>query len=424
MKRALRVDSEKIEIIEVRCGEGAITWPSVDSNITRGFVIVWVSGRVVRTSWERLVAGELPDSAKREIVDAAAWAIWLEEHALPARALSIPDSRASIVVCTRDRTDDLERCLDSIRTHARNALEVVVVDSAPSDQSTRELVASRPDITYVHEPRPGLSIARNTGIAASVGDVIAFTDDDAVIESRWLDELLGPFNDPTVGVVTGLGLPYELNSKSQEWFERLSSFIKGYDRKEFGIPSVDPLGAGNVGAGVNMAVRRTALNEIGVFDEIFGPGTPAKAGDDHEFFYRALRSGHRIVYEPRAIIRHTHRRDWPALERAAESYGTAVYAWWIHALIHHRDFRALPVGIHWFVHNEVGNLKRSLLRAPNSVPFDLAWAGFRGSLKAPSAYMKSCRTMVQLGSKKAGDVAYHPTTRFGPRSVLDRTESS
>ena len=208
--------------------------------------------------------------------------------------------------------------------------------------------------------------------------------------------------------MTGLGLPLELRSQSQEWFERISSFVKGYERKEFGAPSSPPLAVGNAGAGVNMAVRREALREIGMFDEVFGPGTPAKAADDHEFFARTIRSGHRIVYEPRAIIRHCHRRDWPALQRAAQSYGTAVYAWWCHELVHGHDPDAVRCAVSWFVQNDVRALVRSVLGRPDSLPLDLAVAGLRGALGAPLAYTRSRRTMQRLGGRRAGDVHVPP----------------
>lgn len=423
MERNTRVD--RIEILEVFLDFAPVAWPVAAERTTRAFLIVWLDRRVVWTAWERLVAGELPESARKRVLAAAAWPIWQLRHALPREVARIPPSRTSVVVCTRDRTEDLARCLDSIDQNAPDALEVIVVDSAPSDERTRVLVASRPHLRYVHDRRPGLSIARNTGIAAARGAVIAFTDDDAVVEPRWLEELLQPFNDPTVSVVTGLGLPLEMNSPSQEWFERLSSFIKGYERKEFSAPLTSPLSVGNAGAGVNMAVRRDALVEIGLFDETFGPGTPAKAGDDHEFFYRAIRAGHRIVYEPRAIIRHCHRRDWAALERAAHSYGTAVYAWWCHAIVEERDFSAVRAACWWFLHNEIRNLARSVLRRPGSAPIDLSVASVRGALGAPAAYVRSRRTMVKLGGRRAGDVAVpgdgEPVKRPPPTTVASRT---
>ena len=402
--------SSEIAIVEVHADCAPIEWPRMSPDRTRAFVIAWVAGRVVWTSWEQLADGELTESAKQAVISAVAWPIWQKRHAAPRPAAKISLASTSVVVCTRDRTDDLARCLDSLRRHANGALEIVVVDSAPSDDRTRLLVEGSQGVRYVHESRPGLSIARNTGIRSSHGEVIAFTDDDAVVEARWLDELLRGFDDPTVAVVTGLGLPLELRSESQEWFERISSFIKGYERKEFRAPGSSPLAAGNVGAGVNMAVRRSALSEIGMFDEVFGPGTPAKAGDDHEFFYRALRAGHRLVYEPRAVIRHAHRRDWPALERAAESYGTAVYAWWCHALVHERDWNVAKVALRWFVQNDVRNVARSVLHRPDSLPIDLAVAGVRGALKAPAAYVRSRRTMVRLGGRPAGDVRYVPAS--------------
>jgi len=88
-----------------------------------------------------------------------------------------------------------------------------VVDNCPADTTTASLVAGYPEIEYVLEPRPGLDTARNRGLHAATGEIIAFTDDDAQVEEGWLDALRANFDDPLVAVVTGLTLPKSWRQK-------------------------------------------------------------------------------------------------------------------------------------------------------------------------------------------------------------------
>lgn len=400
-----------IPVVDIVLDRVPISWPVFAEVTRRAFVIGWFDGQVVGTAMERLVRGELRPERRHAITDWAAWQRWQVAHEPPTLPQAITSGRTSIVICTRDRTDDLGRCLKSIERHARDALEVIVVDSCPSDDRTRQLVEACPSVRYLHEPRPGAALARNRGIHAARGDAIAFTDDDAMVEAGWLDALLRPFVDPTVVIVTGLGLPLEMATPSQEWFERFSSFVKGFERREFEASSTPPLAAGNAGASVNMALRTSMLPVLGVFDESLGPGTPARAGEDHELFYRAMRLGFRLVYEPAAVVRHKHRTDWVALQRAAESYGIAVNAWFTHAVVHHRDHQAIGVALRWFWQNDVRGSVRSIMRRPDALPIGIALRGLKGALQGPYAYFKSRRVTHAQGARRAGDTEYRPESQ-------------
>ena len=93
----------------------------------------------------------------------------------------IPDD-LSVVICTRDRPRELHRCLGALRAQHAAPLEIVVVDNS-AQRSAQATCEAFPEVRYVHEPRPGLSIARNAGIAASRGSLIAFTDDDVEVHA-------------------------------------------------------------------------------------------------------------------------------------------------------------------------------------------------------------------------------------------------
>ncbi len=166
-------------------------------------------------------------------------------------------------------------------------------------------------------------------------------------------------------------------------------------RKQFDVTNLNPLMAGLVGASVNVAIRRSAISEIGLFDEALGPGTAVCCGEDHEFFYRTLARGYRIIYEPAALVWHRHRREWNALRRTIYGYGVGVFAWWTRALLVEKELTLLKWGPRWFWQHHVRNLVRALLRRHGRVPLDLAWAEFRGALAGPGSYLRSRRLLRQ-----------------------------
>ncbi|MCA1627002.1 MAG: glycoside hydrolase family 2, partial [Acidobacteria bacterium] len=94
---------------------------------------------------------------------------------------------------------------------------------------------------------------------------------------------------------------------------------------------------------VNMALRRSAVEQVGFFDEALDAGTPARSGGDNEMFTRILLAGYRIVYEPAALNCHRHRRTWEELRAAIYGYGVGVYAAWTRSLLVEGELSALKV---------------------------------------------------------------------------------
>ena len=233
--------------------------------------------------------------------------------------------RASVIVCTRGRPDDLARCLDALARASAPPGEVLVVDNDPSDPRTRAVAERAPLATYVPEPRPGLSVARNTGIRAAGGDVIAFVDDDTLVHPRWLEALLAGFDGPRVLAVTGGVLPAELRTRAQVVFERRMGHANrghsriAYDRAFF--EPQRPYGAPVwvIGAGANMAFRREAFDEVGLFDERLGAGATG-CSEDSELWYRLLAAGWECRYEPDSVVLHHHRAGMDDLRRQAHDY--------------------------------------------------------------------------------------------------------
>ncbi len=148
---------------------------------------------------------------------------------LASRAAVLADAPAiTAVVCTRDRPEGLRRTVASLVGQHYPRHRVLVVDNAPSDDATRTVVAGFDGVEYLREPRPGLSHARNTAVAAAPGEVLAFTDDDVVADPSWLAEIARALRDhPDAAAVSGIIVPGELESDAQVWFEQFGGHSKG-----------------------------------------------------------------------------------------------------------------------------------------------------------------------------------------------------
>ncbi len=227
-----------------------------------------------------------------------------------------PAFSASVVICTRDRPEELRRCLASLPRQTYPPQEIIVVDNASRHQSTRD-VALAAGAVYVREDRAGLDIARNTGARRATSDIVAYTDDDVLLHRRWLERLVAAFDHPELAAVTGLVLPAELATEAQRHFETYWSFGRGYHRQDFDAAgfAADTNGvfpAWEIGAGASMAFRREIFDRVGLFDERLDVGQAGCSGDS-EFWYRLLAKGYSCRYEPSSVAFHFHRRTMESL---------------------------------------------------------------------------------------------------------------
>ena len=238
--------------------------------------------------------------------------------------LSLPDQNmpcptVSVVVCTRDRPGQLKQCLASLQEMSLKPGEIVLVDSAPQSDATRHIVRQFPGVRYIQEPRAGLDVARNTGIRNTTGEIVAFTDDDAVAHPDWIARICQGFKNPDVMAVTGLVLPAKLETRAQFLFETHWGFGRGYAPRLFGGGFFEKtrrrgVPAWEIGAGANMAFRRAVFERVGLFDERLDVGAAGCSGDS-EMWYRILAEGWACRYEPAAVVYHHHRKEMRAFNR-------------------------------------------------------------------------------------------------------------
>ncbi|OCQ93358.1 glycosyl transferase family 2 [Oscillatoriales cyanobacterium USR001] len=310
----------------------------------------------------------------------------------------------TVAVCTRDRTADLELCLTGLVNIDYPRLDLLVIDNAPTSDATEQLIKSKyPRIRHVIEPRPGLDWARNRAIIEAKGEIIAYTDDDVVVDPGWVKALAQIFAEESqVMAVTGLVVPYELETEAQILFEKNGGFGRGFETKRYQfsrgakLPWSFLATPWIIGTGANMAFRRSLFAQIGYFDPALDVGTVTNGGGDLEIFFRTLKEGHLLVYEPSALVRHRHRREYEKLKAQVENNG-ALFACFIREAIAYPNERLslLRVAL-WLVRWwHLRNLFLSLMNA-SKLPRDLVLAEIRGSAIALTTYQKARQIAAEI----------------------------
>jgi GT2 family glycosyltransferase len=193
----------------------------------------------------------------------------------------------SVVVCTMDRPEALDRCLRALRECTPPPEQVVVVDQGAQPVAPE-------GVEVVRMTERGVSRGRNRGARAAEHELLAFTDDDCVPAQEWIGALLRGFEGGVDGV-TGRVLPLP-GGEGVAVSSRTSTM-----RRTFSGPRQTPWA---IGTGGNLALRRSAFEAVGGFDETLGPGTPARAAEDVDLLYRLVNAGFTILYEPDAVVYH------------------------------------------------------------------------------------------------------------------------
>lgn len=212
--------------------------------------------------------------------------------------------RFSVVICayTEKRWDDLVAAVESLRVQTHSPEEVIlVIDHNPglAERVWREI----PDVTCVeNDGRQGLSDARNSGLAVARGDVVAFLDDDAEAEPRWLLLLAESYADPAVVAVGGFAEPDWAEGRPS-WFPREFDWVVGCTYR--GMPETASPVRNLIGC--NMSFRREIFADLGGFTAGIGRlGTRPVGCEETELCIRIAqrRPGSVILFDPRALVHH------------------------------------------------------------------------------------------------------------------------
>ncbi|MFF5076749.1 glycosyltransferase [Actinoplanes sp. NPDC000266] len=312
----------------------------------------------------------------------------------------------TVVICTREHPEMLAKCLDSLLAQNYPGFRILVVDNAPVTGATEKVVraaAQRGPVDYLLEPRAGLSYARNAATKAAPGQILAWIDDDEVADENWLAEIARALHEhPEADVISGVIVPAELETRAQIWFEQFGGHSKGRGFKPdtFGPHTAHlqsplyPLPPFATGA--NMTFRPGVIERIGMWDTALGAGSPAMGSEDTLAFTQVLLNGGTIVYQPSAVTRHYHRRDYQGLEKQMVGYGTGLVAAYTSLLMKRPGliFPLLKLAPH-ALRDMTGKDTPRTATLRDDFPRELLSANRRGMLAGPRAYFKGRRAATK-----------------------------
>lgn len=212
----------------------------------------------------------------------------------------------SLLVCTRDRASALAMLLDSVTVAVarapHGAVEVILVDNGSQDDTADRLAQWRAarafPVRVVQEPRAGLARARNRGLDAARGAIIAMTDDDCVLDPGYFNELARCFGELDGPAIVGgrilpgdpADLPVTLKLEDHAMVARPGDFPGGFVM------------------GANLAFSAQVAARVGAFDERFGAGAAFVSAEDTDYLFRATGLGIPLRYDPRFVVHHHHGR--------------------------------------------------------------------------------------------------------------------
>lgn len=310
----------------------------------------------------------------------------------------------SVVIATYDRPEQLQQSLQSLQEQdSLHNIEIVVVDNHPSSGLTPPIVAQYPEVVLVSEARQGLAYARNAGFVHSSGDILVATDDDVIMPTDWIEQLVQPFERSDVAAVTGNVLPRELETEPQHLFEEYGGLGRGFNSIEAGpswLRSSRRRAAPTwrLGATANAAFRSDVFRnpQIGLMDEALGPGMPSGVGEDTYLFYKIIKAGYTLVYEPNAYVWHSHRRDYKALRAQLYNYSKGHVSYHLTTLLRDGDRRAI---FHLFFDLPLSYLRRvkRRIRGRSNYPVSLILLEIWGNMVGPFALWRSRRRVLREG---------------------------
>lgn len=210
----------------------------------------------------------------------------------------------SVIVATRDRPDDLARCLPTILANDYPTFDVIVVDQSTTDGGQPPAAFVDRRLRYQRQNARGKSRALNKALTEAKGDVIAFTDDDCTVPHDWLSRGVGRLAAaPDAGIIFGklVAAPHDPQDEFVPTFLP-SSYRRLYGRLAAALP--------RMGVGANMFVRRRVFERLRSFDECLGPGSRFRGGNDVDLAHRALRAGFTVLQDPDNSVVHWGRRAY------------------------------------------------------------------------------------------------------------------
>lgn len=205
----------------------------------------------------------------------------------------------SVLIATKNRPNDLQRCITAILENTYRDYEIIIADQSQNISRHQLPKRSKHTITRIAHIKGGKSAALNTAMARARGDILAFTDDDCIVSKTWLHTIHTSFiKHPNISALFGQTLPH----KPKDHVGQICPST--FSKKKAQLISTPRTHYKHIGFGNNMAIRKSVLLQRGEFKQWLGPGSIGSNAEDAEIALRLLTKGHKILYNPNIAAHH------------------------------------------------------------------------------------------------------------------------
>jgi GT2 family glycosyltransferase len=220
------------------------------------------------------------------------------------------------------------------------------------DRLQRFAMSFNGNLLLLNEEKRGLGYARNKGWRQAKASIVAYTDDDCYPQPDMLDCILAAFDDSRIGFVGGRVLLFDPNDAE--------TTIRLEEKRRILVPPAVVMTGWVIGA--NMAFRREALEQIGGFDGLFGPGAVFRSADDTDAQARVLAAGWHAIYEPSIVVYHHHgRKPGADVLKLKQGYHIGRGAYYAKCVLN-------PTIRYIYLRNWMGRLIKRLINRPQLTP--------------------------------------------------------
>jgi mycofactocin system glycosyltransferase len=310
----------------------------------------------------------------------------------------------SVIIPVYNRAHEIGACLESLLLldYPSSKLEIIVVDDG-SEDNTVAVVGNYKVNLIVQPQNQGQSAARNAGVKAAQGEIMAFIDSDCIADSRWLGELVPYFQDPRIVLVGGYVASFYTETCLDRYEETKSplnmgetTVIGSTSDSDFYVPTC------------NMLVRKDAYLGVGGLDESL------RVGEDVDLCWKLKHRGNYLTYAPEGRIRHKHRNQfWESFKRRFD-YGTSeAFLFTKHREVKKR-FPFQPANLSFFLFCCLGLLTKPYLFFPMAATVCVGESLFhkiriRNKIKAPVVPFTN---LLMATLKEYKILAYYLTFHF------------
>lgn len=208
--------------------------------------------------------------------------------------------KISVIVATKDRPEKLIKFIISLLKNNYQKYELIIIDQSINKEKSSQIksIFKSKKHKYVYNKNIGKSLGLNYGIKLSTGEILAFTDDDCMVQKNWLKYINQSFQNEKIDLVFGRTLPYKKTKKNGYFCPST------FNKKKPSIISTVKLHWKHIGIGNNMSIKSKNISELSGFKEWLGPGTFAGPAEDAEITIRSIISGKIIYFNPRIVVWH------------------------------------------------------------------------------------------------------------------------